>query len=174
MPVSVPVDKIHEFLTHSLIHVLDTMASLGCKYLGHQAYSGKQAFSPKIDPAKDDSTRMFASSVGFAGEINGVCYLFMPERFAYQAAQRITSLDQADLDDDVVRDVCGELTNMFAGTFKNKLADLGLPSTLTIPTVVQGKRMAISTAGTAQQYRFAFEASSGHTLFADLMLSNRS
>ena len=31
---------------------------------------------------------------------------------------------------------------------KNRLADLGLPSTLSIPTVVQGKRMAISTAGT--------------------------
>ena len=172
MPVSVPVEKIHEFLTASLIKVIDTMMGMNCRYVGHETYAGKQAFSPRIDPAIDNSTRMFASSVGFAGEINGVCYLFMSENFAYRAAQKITSLDRTELDDDVVRDVCGELTNMFAGTFKNRLADLGLPSTLTIPTVVQGKRMAISTAGTAEQYRFTFE-SERLPIFADLLLSAR-
>jgi len=172
MAVSVPVGKIHDFLSSSLSTVIETMAGMQCKCLGQQAYSGKQAFSPKIDPAKDDSKRMFASSVGFAGEISGVCYLFMTENFAFRAAGAITGLDNEDLDDDVVRDVCGELTNMFAGTFKNKLADLGLPSTLTLPTVVQGKRMAISTAGTAEQYRFSFECDS-HPLYADLLLSDR-
>lgn len=173
MPVSVPVEKIHEFLTRSLIKVIDTMIGSECQYVGHETYSGKQAFSPKIDPEKDDSKRMFASSVGFAGEINGVCYLFMTENFAYRSAESITSLSRSELDDDVVRDVCGELTNMFAGSFKNCLADMGLPSTLTIPTVVQGKRMAISTAGTAEQYRFHFQ-SDGLPIFADLLLSGRS
>ena len=172
MPASIPVEKVHEFLTSSLIKVIDTMIGSSCDYIGHEAYSGKQAFSPKIDPAKDDSKRVFASSVGFAGEINGVCYLFMTENFAFRSAKKITGLDTEDLDDDVVRDVCGELTNMFAGSFKNCLADLGLPSTLTLPTVVQGKRMAISTAGTAQQYRFSFE-SEGLPLFADLLLSDK-
>lgn len=172
MSVSVPVEKIHQYLSSSLIKVIDTMASMECLYTGHESYAGTQAFSPKIDPAKDDSKRMFASSVGFAGDINGVCYLFMTENFAYLAGQKITSLDREELDDDVVRDVCGELTNMFAGTFKNRLADLGFPSTLTIPTVVQGKRMAISTAGTAEQYRFSFECN-GLPLFADLLLSAR-
>lgn len=172
MPVSVPNEKIHEFLTASLIKVVDTMTGSGCDFIGSESYSGKQAFSPKIDPAKDDSKRVFASSVGFAGEINGVCYLFMTENFAYRSSGKITGMENDELDDDVVRDVCGELTNMFAGTFKNSLADLGLPSTLTLPTVVQGKRMAISTAGTAQQYRFSFE-SDGLPLFADLLLSDR-
>jgi len=172
MPVSVPVEKIHQYLTGSLIKVLQTMGKIDCELIGSEAYQGKQAFSPKIDPAKDSSTRMFASSVGFAGEINGVCYLFMGDRFAYTAANRVTSLEIDELDDEVVRDVCGELTNMFAGTFKNSLADLGLPSTLTLPTVVQGKRMAISTAGTADQYRFTFNAAQ-FPIFADLLLAER-
>ena len=172
MSVSVPVGKIHEFLSTSLTKVVDTMIGFQCECTGHEAYSGKQAFSPQIDPAKDDSKRMFASSVGFAGDISGVCYLFMTENFAYKAGGKITGLDREDLDDDVVRDVCGELTNMFAGTFKNKLADLGLPSTLTLPTVVQGKRMAISTAGTAEQYRFTFEVDKLN-IYADLLLSDR-
>lgn len=172
MSVSVPVGKIHDFLSASLCTVIDTMASMHCTCTGHESYSGKQAFSPKIDPLKDDSTRMFASSVGFAGEINGVCYLFMTENFAYRAGGKITGMERDELDDDIVRDVCGELTNMFAGTFKNKLADLGLPSTLTLPTVVQGKRMAISTAGTAAQYRFTFEVE-GLNIYADLLLSKK-
>ena len=172
MPVPVPVEKIHEYLAASLTKVFETMAKADCKFLGNEAYEGKQAFSPKIDPDKDPSTRIFASSVGFAGEVNGVCYLFMGDLFAKTASHKITGLSMEDLDDEVVRDVCGELTNMFAGTFKNCLADLGLPSTLTVPTVVQGKRMAISTAGTADQFRFNFEVD-GFPVFADLLLSDR-
>ena len=173
MPASVPVERIHEFLESSLTKVYEVMVKAECKLVSQEAYEGGQAFSPKIDPAKDSSTRIFASSVGFAGEVNGVCYLFMGDMFAKTAAHRITGLSMADLDDEVVRDVCGELTNMFAGTFKNCLADLGLPSTLTVPTVVQGKRMAISTAGTAEQYRFTFEVDD-YPVFADLLLSDRS
>ena len=95
----------------------------------------------------------------------------MGNRFAYHAAKNITGLDDDELDEDTVRDVCGELTNMFAGTFKNCLADLGLPSTLTIPTVMQGKRMAISTAGTNDQFRFSFKVDE-FPIFADLLLSD--
>jgi hypothetical protein len=50
------------------------------------------------------------------------------------------------------------------------LADLGLPSTSTIPTVMQGKRMAINTAGTNDQFRFSFEVDE-FPIFADLLLS---
>jgi CheY-specific phosphatase CheX len=96
----------------------------------------------------------------------------MGNRFAYHAAEQVTGLETEDLDDETVRDVCGEMTNMFAGTFKNCLADLGLPSTLTVPTVMQGKRMAINTAGTNDQFRFSFDID-GFPVFADLLLSNR-
>ncbi len=171
MSLSVPLEKIHSYLSSALIKVLETMAQADCAFIGQESYAGKQALSPEINNAKDTSTRLFASSVGFAGEINGVCYLFMGDQFAYHISKKITSLDDEDLDDETVRDVCGELTNMFAGTFKNSLADLGLPSTLTVPTVVQGKRMAISTAGTADQFRFSFEVD-GFPIFADLLLSD--
>lgn len=171
MSVSVPVGQIHKYLSHSLIKVFTTMAHAKCEFIGQEAYSGSQTLSPAIDPTRDPSTHIFASCVGFAGEISGVCYLFMGNRFAYHAAKNITGLDDDELDEDTVRDVCGELTNMFAGTFKNCLADLGLPSTLTIPTVMQGKRMAISTAGTNDQFRFSFKVDE-FPIFADLLLSD--
>ncbi len=170
MPISIPAERIHTYLTQSLVKVLQTMAKSECAFEGDHPYEGGQALSPKIDPEKDPSTRVFAASVGFAGALNGVCYLFFGDQLAYHIAGKVTGIETDDLDDDTVRDVCGELTNMFAGTFKNALADLGLPSTLTVPTVIQGKRMAISTAGTSSQSRFEFDAD-GFPLYADLLLS---
>lgn len=168
MSVSIPVEQIRKYLSHSLIKVFATMVHAKYELLGQEAYSGGQALSPVINP----NTHLYASFVGFAGEINGVCYLFMGSRFAYHAAEQVTGIEPEELDDEIVRDVCGELTNMLAGTFKNCLADLGLPSTLTVPTVMQGKRMAISTAGTNDQFRFPFDID-GFPVFADLLLSNR-
>ncbi|OUW15787.1 MAG: hypothetical protein CBD18_08165 [Opitutales bacterium TMED158] len=172
MSVSVPVEKIHQYLSHSLVKVFTTMAHAKCDLIGQEAYSGGQALSPAIDPEKDASTHILASCVGFAGDVSGVCYLFMGNLFALHITKRVTGLDDEDLDSETVRDVCGEMTNMAAGTFKNCLADLGLPSTLTVPTVMQGKRMAINTAGTADQFRFTFEVD-GFPVFADLLLSER-
>jgi CheY-specific phosphatase CheX len=43
----------------------------------------------------------------------------MGNRFAFHAAKKVTGIEDAELDEYTVRDVCGELTNMFAGTFKN-------------------------------------------------------
>jgi len=60
---------------------------------------------------------------------------------------------------------------MFAGTFRNTLADLGIPFTLTIPTVMQGKRMTISTVGTSSQTGFAFEVD-GYRGQADLIFTS--
>ena len=114
MPASVPLEKIQDLLVHSLSKVLDTMAGTQCKKLDCQSYSGKKVYSPEVNPSKEKVVRIFAASVGFAGEISGVCYLFMGEDFAFDIAKKITGLDNEDLDDEVVRDVCGELTNMLS------------------------------------------------------------
>ncbi len=172
MSASVTTQQLNDFVSRSLTKVLKTMAWAKCELHSFESYSGKQSLSPKLDSEKDGSTRMFAASVGFAGDLNGVCYLFLSDSFAYYISNIITGIDLEKLEDDTVRDVCGELTNMFAGTFKNTLADLGLPSTLTIPTVMQGKRMAISTAGTSSQTRFAFDVD-GYRIHADLLLAGK-
>ena len=171
MSHSVTTEKLRDFVSKSLTKVLKTMFWAECELIGFESCSGTRSLSPKLDPEKDGSSRMFAASDGFAGDLNGVCYLFLDDAFAYYIANIITGIDLEKLEEDTVRDVCGELTNMFAGTFRNTLADLGLPSTLTIPTVMQGKRMAISTVGTSSQTRFAFEVD-GYRGQADLILTN--
>ena len=57
----------------------------------------------------------------------------MSDEFAYYISNKIIDTPIDKLIVEAVIDVCGELANMFAGTFKNALADMGLPSTLTIP-----------------------------------------
>lgn len=94
----------------------------------------------------------------------------MSSEFAYYISNKIIDTPIDKLTVEAVIDVCGELANMFAGTFKNALADMGLPSTLTIPTVIQGKQMSISTAGTSLQSRYLLEVD-GHPVYADLLLA---
>lgn len=170
MPTPIPKDRLDKLLEESLFKVLNTMARAKCVLRSVVAYSGKPAQSPEIETGDDPDAGLFAASVGFAGQLNGVCCLFMSESFAYYISNKIIDTPIDKLDVDAVRDVCGELANMFAGTFKNALADMGLPSTLTIPTVIQGKRMSISTAGTSLQSRYLFEVDE-HSVYADLLLA---
>ncbi len=170
MPPPIPKDRLNQLLEESLFKVLNTMARAKCELQSVEAYSGKPAQSPEGTRTSDFDAGIFAASVGFAGELNGVCYLFMSDEFAYYISNKIIDTPIDKLTVEAVIDVCGELANMFAGTFKNALADMGLPSTLTIPTVIQGKRMSIGTAGTSLQYRYLFEVD-GHPVYADLLLA---
>lgn len=170
MPPPIPKERLDKLLEDSLFKVLNTVARAKCVLQNVEAYSAKPALSPEINSGDEPKTGHFAASVGFAGELNGVCYLFMRDQFAYYISNKIIDTPIDKLDIDAVRDVCGELANMFAGTFKNALADMGLPSTLTIPTVIQGKRMSISTAGTSLQSRYLFEVD-GYSVYADLLLA---
>ncbi|MEC7905643.1 MAG: chemotaxis protein CheX [Verrucomicrobiota bacterium] len=170
MPPPIPKDRLNQLLEESLFKVLNTMARAKCELQSIEAYRGKPAQSPEIKGTSDSDAGLFAASVGFAGELNGVCYLFMSVEFAYYISNKIIDTPIDKLTVEAVIDVCGELANMFAGAFKNALADMGLPSTLTIPTVIQGKRMPISTAGTSLQSRYLFEVD-GHPVYADLLLA---
>ena len=170
MPPPIPKDRLNQLLEESLFKVLATVARAKCELQSIEAYSGKPAQTPEIKGTGNSDAGLFAASVGFTGEINGVCYLFMSSEFAYYISNKIIDTPIDKLTVEAVIDVCGELANMFAGTFKNALADMGLPSTLTIPTVIQGKQMSISTAGTSLQSRYLLEVD-GHPVYADLLLA---
>lgn len=70
----------------------------------------------------------------------------MKTPFVREAARKITGLESGELDNDMISDVCGELTNMLGGGFKNALAELGYESMLTIPTVLSGASIAYDAA----------------------------
>lgn len=109
-------------------------------------------------------------NVGFVGQINGLVHLCMSHDCALFAVGSILGMSRAEVEanaHELVSDAIGEVTNMTAGGFKNALCDVGFPCKLTLPTIVRGNGLTISSLrGTARQ-AFRFECGQ-HELIADI------
>lgn len=161
-------EVVSQIITRSLNSVLGTMVGKSCDFKDCSDYSGKKAPFPNLGGAEREM--IYVGSVGFVGAMHGVIYLYLKSEVAESAAAKMTGLDEDEIDFEIISDVCGELTNMFAGTFKNSLADLGYASALTIPTVLSGDELYISTLGVVRHLRQNF-VSRGDEIVADLVLA---
>lgn len=160
--------ELNRIIANSLNSVFQTMLSFDCNFDGAGDFSGMKA--PVPDLGGEEMNMIYVGSVGFVGSIRGVVYLYVKASFAETIAGKITGMDAEDLDYEIVADVCGELTNMFGGAFKNTLADMGYNSKLTIPTVLSGDELYISTLGVVKHLRHNFKSQSNE-LVADLVLA---
>jgi CheY-specific phosphatase CheX len=84
-----------------------------------------------------DAPDQITSTVLFAGQrLTGSVHLHLPLAFVAQAVRRLTGLDGAGRDADVVlNDAAGELANMVAGRVAAQLAADGYPCKLGTPSV---------------------------------------
>jgi chemotaxis protein CheX len=129
---------------------------------------------PRADPWErpaDLSGSIAVGSVGFAGDISGLVFLYLSEGLANVITGGMLGMSAAEVvaaGKEVVSDVIGELTNMTVGTFKNRIHDMGYPCKLTIPTVVWGHDISIQpTRGTIRRtYVFKVE---NQSVIADLI-----
>ena len=77
------------------------------------------------------------SMVGLAGKISGVMTLSCPVKCAALMASRMLGVDVHEAGPEIW-DAVGEVCNMIAGNFKNKIAGLGDGCMLSVPTVITG------------------------------------
>lgn len=164
----IPDQELNEMIAAALDTVFQTMLGTAAEYKGGKDFSGTKAPVPDLGGA--EMSMVYVGSVGFVGSVRGVVYLYMKSKFAESSARKITGLDKEDVDYEIVSDVCGELTNVFAGSFKNKLADMGYNSVLTIPTVLSGDELYISTLNVIKHLRQNFVVK-GDEIVADLVLA---
>jgi chemotaxis protein CheX len=113
-------------------------------------------------PVKFPPEAKIVGTVGFAGDANGVIYLWFSELFAKRCTGHMLGLagrEFEEMDGDSVCDAVGELTNMIAGSFKNRLCDAGLPCKLSIPATVSGTDFTIlpRPSGGAYHREFRFD-----------------
>lgn len=87
-----------------------------------------------------------AGSIGLSGKVTGIVYTAFSDDLAKMIAGKIMG---GDVGEQEVCDVVGELTNMITGNLKSRLCDMGFNCSLSIPSVVVGKRVTIR-ANTAQ------------------------
>ena len=87
--------------------------------------------------AVDLSNSEFTSMIGLAGQLTGVFMVRCDGRCAARITSRMLAIPE-DQTGEQVWDALGELCNMVAGNFKNKLAGISEHCMLSVPTVIHG------------------------------------
>src|SRR5258708_26089880 len=88
--------------------------------------------SPPIEKGLD-----ITAMVGLAGQLCGVLTVRCSAKSATHMASRMLGTDP-DIAGPEVWDAMGEICNMVAGNFKNKISGLGDGCMLSVPTVITG------------------------------------
>ena len=100
------------------------------------------------------------SMVGLAGTLRGLLSLRCSSKSAALMASKMLGID-ASSNGDEVQDAVGEVCNMVAGNFKNKIAGLGDGCQLSVPTVITGEDYCLRTLSNdcTIDTKFLFEGS---------------
>lgn len=80
----------------------------------------------------------FTAMVGLAGSLRGVVTFLCSAQSAHQIATRML-VSEIPCNEDQICDAMGEICNMIAGNFKNKLIGVDRHCMLSVPAVVTGK-----------------------------------
>jgi chemotaxis protein CheX len=125
--------------------------------------------SPAIGANSERPPSNVIATVSFAGHRRG----FVAFHSSLAAARGITGAMlgmEADTVTSEMPDAIGEVTNMIAGTFRNKLAAVEPASAIAVPTVTIGSDFSTFCPGHASRAfcPFAFD---GQRIFVELMLS---
>jgi len=85
----------------------------------------------------NSTTLEFTAMVGLAGQLCGVVTMRSTAKSAVLMASKMLGIDPKDADQQTW-DAIGEVANMIAGNFKNKLTGMGEKCMLSVPTVITG------------------------------------
>ena len=90
------------------------------------------------EPVEDSATPLeFTAMVGLAGQLRGVLSLRCSSKSAAIMASKMLGVEVGH-GDEQMWDAVGEIANMIAGNFKNKLTGMGDGCMLSVPTVITG------------------------------------
>jgi len=82
--------------------------------------------------------KQVSAIVGFAGPMTGSCIIQMAEHTALKVTGAMMGATMTELDNSV-KDAIGEVCNMVAGGWKNRLPLVAATCMLSVPTVVTGE-----------------------------------
>jgi chemotaxis protein CheX len=93
----------------------------------------------KLEPQEISAPRPcdFTAMVGLAGQLCGLLTLRCNASSAVLMASKMLGMDIKETDQQIW-DAVGEIANMIAGNFKNKLTGMGDRCVLSVPTVITG------------------------------------
>jgi len=163
--------SIRDNVTRAIKEVFSTMLGQHVQLVETAKQSGSQTWPP-LAGKQGQHDPYVVGTVGFIGEVNGLIYLYLPEKFARIVTSHMLGMSEPEVvaeGDEVVNDAIGELTNMTVGVFKNGLSDAGLSCRLTIPSILRGTNFTIEPISSATRWIFYFDCA-GHRLVADILM----
>ncbi len=106
------------------------------------------------DPATEEGLDITAM-VGFAGLLSGVFTIRCASSSGAKMASKMLGVD-TETASPQMWDALGEVCNMVAGNFKNKISELGDGCILSVPTVITGGDYNFHSVGSSQTLRADF------------------
>ena len=99
------------------------------------------------------------SMVSFTGEHSGIVAVFCSTEIALKITSSMLGMEITEFDQDT-KDAIGEVTNMIAGSLKNKVVDKFGEMHLSVPIVVAGAGLTISsTSGDGEAHNMKINSS---------------
>ena len=105
-----------------------------------------------ISNGDHQSSEEFTAMVGLAGALCGVLSVSCNQKAASAVAKSMLGPEIADSPDQV-SDAMGEICNMIAGNFKNKLAGADGRCVLSVPTVIKGEEYCVRSLADGDSLR---------------------
>ena len=140
-------ERLETMLIHACESVFTTMMSETITHLD-ASYFPNEENTKAPAPIISTSAEIITASVGFTGVVQGVIYIAVDRELGNKLTSAFLGMTTAEVEtegDETVNDALGELVNMCAGAFKNRICDLGYYCMLTIPSLVRGNNIAIQT-----------------------------
>ena len=107
---------------------------------------------------ESDGVPKHVGTVNFAGDVNGSLHLKVNGPFAYVITSNMVGIPLDEIEDeDDVKDVIGEMTNIIAGNLKTAFCDSGLECVISPPSITAGKNFKISVLHMDRYERFTFK-----------------
>ncbi len=115
---------------------------------------------PGTDDNSDSPPFDITAMVGLAGQLCGVLTIRCSRQTAAQMASKMLG-SQPAADSQDVKDAFGEVGNMIAGNFKNKISGMGDACMLSVPTVITGTDYSVHSLADSDglELRQLFEGS---------------
>ncbi len=133
-------ENITEGIVNSTKEIFSTMIPMEIK--------AEDSFYQKEDMISADVMSM----VSFTGEHSGIVAFFCSKDIAVKITSSMLEMEVDEFDQDT-KDAVGEVTNMIAGALKNKVLDTFGAMHLSVPIVIAGADLTISsTSGSGEPH----------------------
>ena len=168
-------EELQSFIVEAVDAVFSTMLSGIAEF---KEMKGEEGDSFRLEAPINTENEVVASSVSFAGKVNGSLYIYMEDELSVILTSKMLGMTADKVKNEenrLVDDTMQEIANMTVGLFKHKICALGHDSLLTVPSIVRGKDISISISPTVPIFRrgFHFEMQ-GYPFVVDVLLKKES